>query len=142
MTTRFEKRPIVVIEDDKYDQMLLKQALAEAGSSLSTVFLDSGEEALQYFYSQPDNPGKACLIFLDLGLPGIRGEELLKRLRDEAVTRHIPVVICSLLRDEKAIGDSYGEGASSYIAKSSDLHVMKEKLVTAAQYWSHCRLPC
>jgi CheY-like chemotaxis protein len=60
------------------------------------------------------------LILLDLGLPRIGGLAVLRRLRAEQSTRHIPVVILTATREERAVVSSHDLGANRFIVKPID----------------------
>lgn len=103
------KNIILVVEDDTDINNLLKKILNTAGYDVVQAF--SGTEAIFYF-----EKGMPDLLLLDLMLPGISGEELLCRIRDEWKCS-IPVLVLSAknaLRDKVTL---LGIGADDYITK-------------------------
>jgi two-component system, response regulator len=58
-----------------------------------------------------------ALILLDLSLPKVGGLALLRRLRDEELTRRIPIVILTGSRAEQDIASSHDLGANRFIVK-------------------------
>jgi CheY-like chemotaxis protein len=62
------------------------------------------------------------LIFLDLHLPDMRGDEVLRRLRADGKTRDIPVVIISADATPGQIARLKSEGADEYLTKPLDVH--------------------
>lgn len=58
------------------------------------------------------------LILLDLWMPVLSGDQVLKALRMDPLTAHIPVIIISASREGKQIAE--GAGASGFIAKPFD----------------------
>lgn len=103
------KNIILVVEDDTDINNLLKKILNTAGYDVVQAF--SGTEAILYF-----EKGMPDLLLLDLMLPGISGEELLCRIRDEWKCS-IPVLVLSAknaLRDKVTL---LGIGADDYITK-------------------------
>lgn len=120
-------RRLLLVEDSKLLMMAMKRTLCEAG--FSVVDARNGDEALQLARGmQPD------LILLDLMLPGLGGEVVLRRLKEDPTMSHIPVVIVSSLPEINA-EKLKNAGAIAYIEKqkldldNSDLLV---RLVSSA----------
>lgn len=94
---------ILLVEDDPSVRELLKVMLESEGYGIEEA--PDGMEALNKAEStQPD------LMILDLMMPGVDGERLLKRLSDEPQLSRIPVIVVSgkyeaLDRCKDAIGD-------------------------------------
>ena len=127
-------RRLLLVEDSKLLMMTMKRILCEAG--FSVIDTRNGDEALRLArHMLPD------LIILDLMLPGLGGEVVLRRLKEDATTSHIPVVIISSLSQINA-DKLKNEGAIAYIEKSklelenSDMLV---KLLNAALHKSMAR---
>jgi DNA-binding response OmpR family regulator len=84
----YEKNAILVIEDDKFIGKAYSDGLKKSG--FSVLMAASGEEGLKLAFEK--NPG---LIILDLMLPGMPGEQVLKNLKGDAKTKDIPVIVLS-----------------------------------------------
>jgi CheY-like chemotaxis protein len=61
------------------------------------------------------------LILLDMHLPDVRGDEVLRRLRNNPRTREIPVVIVSADATGSSVGRLTDAGASAYLTKPLDV---------------------
>ena len=61
--------------------------------------------------------------------------EVLKRLKGDARTRTIPVVILTSSREERDLVKGYGLGANSYIQKPVDFDQFRETVNNAGLYW-------
>lgn len=81
---------VLVVEDDADDVFLLKRVLSHFGCSVTIA--NTGADALHLINesSRPDEPD-FDIVFLDLALPGMRGIEVLRRIR--AITKSLPVVV-------------------------------------------------
>lgn len=104
------RQKILIVEDERALQDLLRLHLTEAG--FETTSVERGEEALLKAYSlQPS------LILLDIKLPGIDGFEVCKRLREDSRTRKTPVLILTARGEEidKVLG--FELGATDYVTK-------------------------
>jgi DNA-binding response OmpR family regulator len=79
---------ILVVEDDPRVCELLQDVLTDEGYTV--IAATNGEEALATMATVRPN-----LITLDLDLPGISGELVLKELRQRNDTHEVPIVIIS-----------------------------------------------
>lgn len=104
---------ILVIEDDNDINGLLKDILTNEGYTVDSAF--SGTEGKLLF---DYNKEKYDLIFLDLMLPGMTGEELLSYIRKISDT---PVIVVSAKSLQKGKVDVLKLGADDYIIKPFDI---------------------
>ena len=99
-----------MVEDSRLTRHTIKGIFVEAG--LDVVDASDGEEALQLArQSKPD------LIILDMLLPKMGGELVLRSLKQDPMTANIPVIIVSSLPQDQAEKLTDG-GAIAYIEKS------------------------
>lgn len=100
-------KTIAVIDDDEYISSFLSTLLEKSGYRVLKGY--SGTEALLLIEKElPD------LMLLDLMLPGLSGEEVLKRVKD------IPVIVLSAKNTPKDKVDSLQCGAVDYVTKPFD----------------------
>jgi CheY-like chemotaxis protein len=79
---------IMVVEDNEPSRDALSRRLERRGYRILTAA--DGQQAVKTAQTElPD------LILMDLGLPGIDGWEATRQLKDDDVTRHIPVIVLS-----------------------------------------------
>ncbi|MEW6386642.1 MAG: response regulator transcription factor [Thermodesulfobacteriota bacterium] len=117
------KEQILVVEDDADILQLLKYNLAKEGYQVTGVV--SGEEALKAVKSsEPD------LILLDLMLPGIDGLEVCRKLKREARTSRIPIIMLTAKGEEADIVTGLELGAEDYITKPFSPRVMLARVRT------------
>ena len=114
-------KKILLIEDDAYVRDLYQTVLKKEGYSVDIA--KDGEEALEVV-----GQGEYNLILLDIMLPKLTGIEVLKRLKDEASTKEIPVYLLTNLGDEGIIDEAFKIGADGYLLKAKYLpkQVVKE----------------
>lgn len=106
-----EARPhALIVEDDRDIAKLIDFNLSGAGFEPRRVI--TGEEALQSTVRAPTE-----LIVLDLALPGIDGLTVCRRLKDDAQTRAIPILIVSARGEEEDVIAGLEIGADDYITK-------------------------
>jgi two-component system phosphate regulon response regulator PhoB len=104
------KEKILVVEDEEDIQNLVLFNLTREG--YRAVGADSGEKALEAARSEaPD------LVILDLMLPGIDGLEVCRRLRAEARTADLPIIMLTAKGEEADIVAGLEVGADDYVTK-------------------------
>jgi two-component system, response regulator len=90
---------VLLVEDNADDEFLASWVLQKAGIQHLSVARD-GSEALDILYGSNRSPGTVPdLLILDLRLPKIGGIELLGRIRADARTMALPVLIVSSSED-------------------------------------------
>jgi two-component system response regulator len=134
------KRPILLIEDNVSDVALARRAFEKAGIIWPLVVAESGHAAVSYLERiigevDVNKLMLPALVLLDLKLPELDGIEVLKRIRNNAVTSQIPVVILSTSQEYTDVQNSYANGANSYIRKPVDFLAFTAIVKQIADYW-------
>jgi PAS domain S-box-containing protein len=106
---------ILYIEDNLSNLTLVEQMLAEQPEIKLLTAMQGGLGLDLARQHSPD------LILLDLHLPDLPGHEVLARLRDDELTRHIPVVVISADATARQIKRLMSAGARSYLTKPLDI---------------------
>ena len=101
------KNSILIIEDDKSVQQLIRMYLVNDG--FEVIFSIDGEDGLNKALTE--NPD---LILLDLNLPKIDGIEVCKKIRESS---DIPIIMVTARIDELERLDGLEKGADDYITK-------------------------
>jgi len=131
--------PTILLVDDDEDHLLVaRRAIERAGLPAEVRLASAGDEALRILGLHPDAseaPPSIALVLLDIGLPGLSGWEVLKRIRASERTRRTPVVMVSSSDRPEDVRRSYELGANSYLVKRGDRRRPGEYLAEAARYW-------
>ena len=101
---------ILIVEDQPGFRRIYEDVLSDAGYVV--LVAEDGEKGWEL--ARARNPN---LILLDLGLPKMDGFEVLKRIRADDATKGIPVIIFSVMGDEKDIKKAMEMGANDYTIK-------------------------
>lgn len=104
-------KKILLIEDEFYIRDLYRMILEKA--SFEVFLAQDGEEGHKLAQNLPD------LILLDIMLPKMNGIMLLKKLKEDNLTKNIPVVLLTNLGQEDIIKAAFDSGASGYLLKAS-----------------------
>jgi two-component system response regulator len=131
---------ILLVEDNPDDEELTMHALKKVNLVNHIDIVRDGAEALEYIfctgaYSERIMEDGPRLIFLDLKLPKVDGLEVLQRLKSDARTRMIPVVVLTSSREERDIVESYQLGVNSYIVKPVDFEQFMQSVGQVGLYW-------
>jgi len=128
---------ILLVEDNADDAELTRLALERHQLGSRVVHLTDGALALEYLFG-PSGAANALdvrFIILDLKLPKVDGIQVLERLKADARTRSIPVVILSSSNQERDISRSYECGVNSYVVKPVQLDEYMDKVSAVRRYW-------
>jgi CheY-like chemotaxis protein len=119
---------LLLIEDNPADANLVEEALTEAQLDFSLRLLDDGAAALEFISRLDADPNGTApdVILLDLNLPKVNGEEVLKRIRLSPKCRSAKVMIVSSSDAPTDREEAMKLGASEYFRKPSDLDQFME----------------
>jgi two-component system, response regulator len=129
---------ILLVEDNPADEALTLRALKKANIANTVVVARDGAEAVEYLI--PSDPSSAAprlpqLILLDLKLPKLDGHEVLKRIRANARTQLLPVVILTTSVEDQDRLDGYRLGANGYVRKPVDFSAFAQTVTQLGLYW-------
>jgi CheY-like chemotaxis protein len=115
---------ILLIEDSRFLRAAIDRLLVKAGHEV--IGIADGREALPAARNSLPS-----LVLLDMMLPGLDGTCVLKELKRDAVTSHIPIIVMTGL-SQKNEAKLRGAGAAGFIEKSSlDLEKNPDGLLQA-----------
>ena len=99
---------VLVVDDEPAIRRFLWTSLSARGYQVLEA--EDGEPALDAMRRSP-----ADLLILDLGLPGLDGFEVIRRLREKGST--VPIIVLSSRTDEKGKVEALDLGADDYLSK-------------------------
>ena len=108
---------ILIVEDDNNINQMVYETFTKAGYSCTSAF--SGTEALLRAES-----GEFGLIILDLMLPGMSGDEVLKNIRKKS---SVPVIVLSAKDELDTKVDLLTLGANDYMTKPFELNELEAR---------------
>jgi len=131
---------ILLVEDNQEDAELTLRALRKHNLANRVKVIPDGEEAMDYIFAEGEYADremsyKPRVIFLDLKLPKVSGNEILKRIKSDERTKQIPVVVLTSSREEKDLEECYENGANSFIVKPVDFDKFFNSVVELGLYW-------
>jgi two-component system response regulator len=137
---RSEKIDIILVDDNPDDANLAIRALRKNGIHNSLLHLKDGEEALDFIFCRGGYADRVFeefpkLILLDIKMPKVDGIEVLKKVKSDARTRMIPVVLFTSSNQEADILKSYQLGVNSYIVKPVEFELYVKAVWNTGLYW-------
>lgn len=135
---------VLSVEDNQPDFALLEKALnAIPDLSLNIINIANGQYALDFIYKKGNYSSAPTpdIIILDINLPLINGQEILKTLKNSEEYRTIPVIMFSTSDSEKDIMEAYHLYANSYITKTFDVKELFRKISSLGEYWLKTNKP-
>jgi len=116
-----EKRRILIVDDNKDGADSLAMLLSMLGYEATTAH--NGYEALDSVHAHPPD-----LIFLDIGLPGIDGYEVARRLRSDIPVYNGTIVALTGWGSDKDKQKSRESGCDAHLTKPVDLGAVEQIL--------------
>ena len=128
------KAPILLVEDDSIDAMMVNRALCELDVTNKLIHCENGEEALNFLEDQ--HKSKPCIILLDLNMPRMGGIEFLEVIQNKKHLSTIPIVLLSTSSDHKDLLESFSQNVVEYIVKPIDYQQFVRMIKSISNYWS------
>jgi two-component system response regulator len=133
-------KTILLVEDNADDEALTFRALMKNNIGNQLVVARDGAEALDYLFATGQYSGRDMnagpqVVLLDLNLPKVNGLEVLRKLRANERTKHLPVVILTSSNEEQDRLQGYENGANSYVRKPVDFNQFIEAVRQLGLYW-------
>jgi two-component system, response regulator len=131
---------ILLVEDNATDEKLTLRAFKDCGVANELAVVRDGVEALDYLFGSGPHAARdttqlPAVILLDLQLPRIDGLEVLKRVRSDARTRLLPIVILSASKEAEDIARGYALGANAYVRKPVKFTEFADAAKTLGVFW-------
>ena len=127
-------RDILLVEDDPDDAELTMVGLERHNLANRVRVAGDGAEALDLLIGEHATP--FAFVMLDLKLPKIGGQQVLERVRADARTRTLPVIVLTSSSQQEDMIDSYKNGANSYIRKPVDFTEFTNAVAQVGLYWA------
>ena len=128
-------RPILLVEDNPVDLDLTLRAFERRNLINPILVARDGQEALDWIPRWETGEPLPLVILLDIKLPRVNGLEVLRHLRQQPVSQHIPVVMLTSSNEERDVKMAYQHHANSYIVKPVSFDKLIEVAAQIELYW-------
>jgi two-component system, response regulator len=131
---------ILLVEDNPDDEEFTLKALHRRRLANQIVVARDGQEALDYLFGTGEHVGRDTrvqpeIILLDINLPKVNGIDVLKRIRADARTMMLPVVILTTSVEDRDLCAAYMNHVNSYIRKPMDFDQFADAIDQLGLYW-------
>lgn len=136
---------VLVVEDDSGDEFFILRALKSMQMDSNVIVVRDGEEATNYVFKAGQYAGRAesanpRVIMLDLCIPKVAGLEVLRQIKEDPSTKHIPVVVMTSSESKSDIDRCYELGANSVVRKGRFIEEFRESVALAVAYWTRVNI--
>jgi len=131
---------LLLVDDNKGDQKILKEAFLALGIVNEIVVVDNGREALKYLKSDEVQP---ILILCDINMPVMGGLQLREEIFNDKKLRmkSIPFIFISSDGSDENIERAFEYSVQGYFEKAKDFNGAVELLNIIIKYWKTSKLP-
>jgi two-component system, response regulator len=140
------EKTIFLVEDNDDDAELAVRAFQRAKVTNPLVRARDGEDALAYLFGCGKYAGRdvfdlPAMTLLDINMPKLSGLEVLKAIRADERTKHLPVVILTSSDEDKDRTSAYDHFANSYVLKPADYDEFVAAASQLGSYWMVLNAP-
>ena len=115
---------ILVVDDSQIMRRILKVGLSKVNKDVTILEAENGQEALEVLKKNPD----IDYTFLDINMPIMRGDEMLKIVRNDPQLKHHKIIIQTTEGRKDKFQEIKALGISGYIVKPYTQQIV-EKLM-------------
>ena len=138
--------PIVLVEDDRDQALLVKQVLAKAGLMNTLLTFHDGQEAADYIqgrgsYADRTRRPLQALALLDVHVPNKSGLEILASIRQQPDLADLPVIMLSGSSESTDIDRAFDLGADTYLVKPVGFDALLDAVKGLSLPWAIDRIP-
>ena len=134
-----EYKPVLLVEDNPQDAQLVLQGFQKNEMGHILHIVHDGIEAVEYLFGSVSSTSLSYpppkLVLLDLKLPRMNGLDVLRRIRNNPESKHIPVIVFTASQDEQDRVEAIRLNVDGYIQKPLDYHDFPKALEKIGLTW-------
>ena len=127
------KSQILLVDDSAMNRMMLTEIL---GDSYHILEAENGRECMEKLQAEA---GNIALVLLDINMPVMNGFEVLKAMNVNHTIEDIPVIMISSEDSDATIRRSYELGASDYVNRPFDAHIVYRRVTNTIKLYAKQR---
>lgn len=116
---------VYLVDDDEDDRFLFSDALKRSMSAIDLKMFQEGSELLRQLETTNKLPD---VIFVDLNMPLVNGEELLEDIKSNSKNQHIPIVIYSTSYNPRKAKSVLDKGGSLFLQKPASFKELQKAI--------------
>lgn len=143
MPASLEPTHFLLVEDDDDHADLVLRAMREERVRNSVARVCDGEAAIRYLRQESEyaNATRADVVLLDLNLPRMSGQEVLRCIKSDALLDATPVVVLTTSDAESDRARAYELKVNSYVVKPLDFKQFQDMVHQLGLYWGVWNAP-
>ena len=128
---------ILLVDDDEDCRFLIREAISECKILNHVYEVPDGKTALDFVFRRGEfeHAPRPGLIYLDIEMPGMNGQEVLAIIKSTPELRDIPVVMMTGVCDEVQMERAAQNGANSYTLKPANAEQFLRTVLASTNYW-------
>ncbi len=135
------QRPVIYIEDEPNDALLMQIAFQRAGIEHPLIVLTDGQEAIEYLARVKEAADTPCLLLVDLNLTRKSGFEVVEWVRAQPAYQNLPVVILTSSEHDTDREQARKLGVDEFLVKSPRLDQLGAMMQMFNDRWlRHCAM--
>lgn len=125
--------PVLLVEDNEIDIAITQRMIARSAPDIALSVARGGAQALEVLF---DSAGPAPrLVLLDLGLPDVAGQEVLRRIKDHLQLSIVPVAVLTGAAREHVMMDCLRLGGNMFFVKPIAASDVRNLVTAVRRYW-------
>jgi len=121
---------VLVVDDEPLAREIAVNLLRADREIDAVVECGDGESARDHIArDRPD------IVFLDIEMPGLDGQSVLREIKSDPDLRDIPVVMMTGVAEEKQMEEAARNGANSYTLKPANAEQFLRTVLASTTYW-------
>jgi CheY-like chemotaxis protein len=144
--TKAAEIELLLAEDDPGHARLIRNKLRDSGISNNVRHFEDGQAILD-FLTEKQNGGDqvdfshAYLLLLDIRMPKVSGDEVLKRIKSDPVLRLMPVIMLTTTDDPREVRRCHELGCNEYVTKPVDYRAFTDVIRRLGLFLQIVRVP-
>ena len=128
---------VLLVEDTPDDERLALRALSRSSFEVTSCVARDGVEALDQLLDSTGSDSRVLphLVLLDLKLPKLSGLEVLRAIRANSRTSHLPVVILTSSDEQRDLVECYQSHCNAYVRKAVDYEEYMDAMRRLLEFW-------
>ena len=115
-------KKILLVEDSDTTR-LSHRIMITRRTNYDVITVANGAEALKLAATQ-----KLDLVLMDIMMPGMDGLEVCRRLRKQAATAKVPIVLLTFRVGEESVSEGFASGCTAYLKKPVEMDELVDTL--------------
>ena len=117
-----DQKTVLVVDDVKPNRKLLNALLMRQG--FNVIEAENGQQAVEQYQQHDD----LYMIFMDIMMPVMDGNEATRKIKELAGSKFIPIIMVTALDEHQGMAQGVEAGADDYLTKPIDAVLLSSKL--------------